>query len=52
LTKEFNSSLIISESTHERLRGSIPCRSLGNFKVKGREKPVALYAPVTGSEQQ
>lgn len=46
LTKEFNSSLIISEYTYERIKDKITCKSLGNIKVKGREKLVEIYTPV------
>lgn len=46
LTKEFNSSLIISEYTYERIKDKITCKSLGNIKVKGREKPVEIYTPI------
>jgi adenylate cyclase len=45
LTKDCGSALLLSESTHEKIKDAIPCRSLGSFKVKGREKPVTIYTP-------
>ncbi|MEW6213646.1 MAG: adenylate/guanylate cyclase domain-containing protein [Nitrospirota bacterium] len=51
LTKEFNSNLIISEYTYERIKDKITCKSLGNIKVKGREKPVEIYTPDNQNNQ-
>jgi adenylate cyclase len=46
LTKEYNSAVVISEYTYERIKDTIDCTILGNVKVKGREQPVTIYAPV------
>jgi len=45
LTKDYNSALIISEYTYERVKDKVECTLLGNVKVKGREKPVTIYRP-------
>jgi adenylate cyclase len=43
ITKEYKSPLILSEYTHEKIKGKIACSQLGNVKVKGREQPVNIY---------
>ncbi len=43
LTKDYNSALIFSEYTYEKIKDKIDCRLLGNVKVKGREQPVTIY---------
>ncbi len=45
LTKEFDSPIVLSEYTYERIKDKIHCTILGNVKVKGREQPVTIYAP-------
>jgi len=44
LTRTYERSLIISESTLNRLRHSVEHEPLGETQVKGRREPVALYA--------
>lgn len=44
LTKEFNVPIIISEATYQHVRDLFPARYLGEVKVKGKEKPVRIYA--------
>ena len=46
LTKDYNSALIVSEYTYERIKNKIPCEPLGVVKVKGREKEVTIYRPL------
>lgn len=43
LNKQFSSHIIISESTYELVKDLITVESLGNVKVKGKEKEVAIY---------
>ena len=43
ITKEYNSPLIMSEYTYEKIKNKIVCAQLGNVKVKGRERPVNIY---------
>jgi adenylate cyclase len=45
ITKDYDSPLIFSEYTFEKIKDKINCRLLGNVKVKGREQPVTIYAP-------
>ncbi len=43
ITKEYQSPLVFSEYTYEKIKNSIDCKLLGNVKVKGREQPVTIY---------
>jgi adenylate cyclase len=43
LNKEFSTSILITRETLEKLNGKIPVKSLGQVKVKGREKPVEIF---------
>ncbi len=45
LTKEYDSALILSEHTYERVKDKIACTPLCSVKVKGRERPVEIYKP-------
>jgi adenylate cyclase len=44
ITKDYNSSIIISESTHEYIKGSFMTRQLGAVTVKGKTRPVKIFA--------
>jgi adenylate cyclase len=46
LTKQYDSPLVLSEYTYQRIKDTIACKSLGNVKVKGRGKPVEIFAPI------
>src|SRR5437773_3651129 len=43
ITKDFHVSIIISESTHEEVKGQFITRYLGEVKIKGKEFPVKIY---------
>jgi adenylate cyclase len=43
-TKEYNASIIISESTHEYVKGMFMTRELGAVTVKGKTQPVKIFA--------
>ncbi len=43
ITKEYQTPLVFSEYTYEKVKDKIGCRLLGNVKVKGREQPVTIY---------
>jgi adenylate cyclase len=43
LNKEFATHLIISEHTHEQVRGIMVARELDFIRVKGKKKPVRIY---------
>ncbi len=43
ITKEYQSPLIFSEYTYEKIKNTVDCKLLGNVKVKGREQPVTIY---------
>ena len=46
VNKELGTQIIISESTYQLVKGQIAVRGLGEVKVKGKEKQVAIYEPV------
>jgi len=48
LTKTYGLRLLISESTHRALTLDIPCVPVDRVQVKGRQRPVDLFAPWTG----
>ncbi len=41
--KEYAASILISESTYNRLRGTYRAREIDSVVVKGKSKPVAIY---------
>jgi adenylate cyclase len=43
VNREFGTHIIISESTYEMANEHITVRGLGEIKVKGRERQVAIY---------
>lgn len=43
ITKDYHVSIVISESTHEELKGEFLTRYLGEVKVKGKEIAVKIY---------
>jgi adenylate cyclase len=48
LTKEFQAPIIISDSTHERVKELFSCRSLGEVSVKGKAHAVKIYGVQSG----
>jgi adenylate cyclase len=44
ITKDFNVSIVISESTFQEVQGKFPMRYLGEVKVKGKDIPVKIHA--------
>jgi hypothetical protein len=44
ITKDYNTSIIISESTHEYIQGQFMTRELGAVTVKGKTRPVKIFA--------
>jgi adenylate cyclase len=43
LNKDYGTSIIISEYTKQRLRGSYDARPLGDVVVKGKSVPVSIW---------
>ena len=43
ITKEYQSPLIFSEYTYNKVKDKVDWKLLGNVKVKGREQPVDIY---------
>ncbi|MFH1368672.1 MAG: adenylate/guanylate cyclase domain-containing protein [Elusimicrobiota bacterium] len=43
-TKEYHAKLIISEATYDIVKESIDAKHIGSVKVKGKTKPVEIYA--------
>jgi adenylate cyclase len=52
LTKEFDSPIIVSESTYALLGDEFPAKPLGNVTVKGKEESVSIYAITTPGTQK
>jgi adenylate cyclase len=48
LTKEYGTSIIISEFTHALVPGLFLTRELGEVAVKGKTRPVKIYAVMPG----
>jgi adenylate cyclase len=44
ITKDYNTSIIISESTYDYVKGQFMTRELGAVTVKGKTRPVKIYA--------
>jgi len=55
LNKQYQSRIIISEATRERLKGQYDIRPLGSVTVKGKTKAVDIYevrAPAPAASAQ
>src|ERR1051325_8870735 len=52
ITKDYNSSIIISESTYDYVKGQFMTRELGAVTVKGKTKPVKIFAVLPTSIRQ
>jgi adenylate cyclase len=50
LTKAYHAQLLVTESTFERIKDTVPCRILDRVCVKGKSKPIAIYAPLLKGE--
>ena len=48
LTKEFGSPILLDQQTYELVKGRIPMGMKGSLAVKGKSRPVEVYAPATG----
>jgi adenylate cyclase len=46
LTRQFDTDVIMSDATFQQLRGQVDARDLGEVTVKGRARPVRIYALV------
>ena len=44
ITKDYNTSIIISENTYEHVKGQFMTRELGAVTVKGKTRPVKIFA--------
>ncbi|OLE37933.1 MAG: hypothetical protein AUG00_06855 [Candidatus Rokubacteria bacterium 13_1_20CM_2_70_7] len=49
LTKEYGTGIIVSESTHEIVKGQFLTKELGEVAVKGKAQPVKIYGVLPGS---
>ena len=43
LNKEFDTSIMVSQSTQERIAGQAKMRALGGYKVKGKTVETTVY---------
>lgn len=46
LTKEYHTSILITETTYEDIREILPCRIVDVVRVKGKKRPVKIYEPL------
>lgn len=46
LTKRYGVAIVISESTHRQLQQPMPCYLLDLVRVKGKQVPIRIYAPI------
>jgi len=44
LTKQYHQHIIISETLHDKVKDSVPCRLLDSVAVKGKSKGVKIYS--------
>ena len=47
LTKEYGCPILISESTYQVIKGEIYSRIIDSVRVKGKDKPISIYQPLT-----
>lgn len=47
LTKELNTALLVDEATFDLLGGRVELRERGTCSLKGKSRPVQVYAPTT-----
>lgn len=46
LTKPYGCPIIISEYTYQQLNGQVPCYLVDLVRVKGKQHPIKIYAPI------
>jgi adenylate cyclase len=46
LTKQYESFILITETTYEDIRDHVLCRIVDMVRVKGKQEPVRIYQPV------
>jgi adenylate cyclase len=51
-TKELKASIVISESTHQRVGSIAQVRDLGSIHVKGKDVPIHVYELLGMSEEK
>jgi adenylate cyclase len=49
ITKDYKANIIISESTYELVKEQFPTKELGDVTVKGKTRPVKIYAVLPNS---
>jgi adenylate cyclase len=52
LTKVYKCPIILSEFTYHEIKDEIPCRVVDLVRVKGKQHPIRVYAPVLQSDAQ
>lgn len=50
LTKPYGCPIIISEYTYDQLKGEIPCYLVDLVRVKGKQHPIKIYAPIINAD--
>jgi adenylate cyclase len=51
LTKQYGATIVISEMTYHKLQQPVPCYVLDLVRVKGKQVPIRIYAPILDLEQ-
>lgn len=46
VTKVYGCQIILSETTYHAVKSTIPCRVVDLVRVKGKNKPIKIYAPI------
>lgn len=46
LTKEYGSPILITESTYESIKASVPCRIIDMVRVVGKKQGIRIYEPI------
>jgi adenylate cyclase len=52
LTKTYGCSILLSESCFQALSRPIPCRLIDAVRVKGKQRPIRVYAPILLGQEQ
>lgn len=47
ITKTYGCNIIISETTYQQIANDIPCLLVDMVRVKGKQKPIKIYTPLT-----
>ncbi|MFH1259833.1 MAG: adenylate/guanylate cyclase domain-containing protein [Elusimicrobiota bacterium] len=52
LNKQYNTHILITEETYQRVKDAIPCRFVADSKVKGKEESLKIYEALGSGNKQ